>query len=36
VKAPFSRFELIAGEEVLYRTPPAVFSLGVDLSWAIP
>lgn len=36
VKAPFSRLELIAGEEVLYRTPPAVFSLAVDLSWAIP
>lgn len=36
VKAPFSRLELIAGEEVLYRTPPAAFSLGADLSWAIP
>lgn len=36
VKAPFSRLELIAGEEVLYRTPPVVFSLGADLSWAIP
>ena len=36
VAVPFSRLELMAGQEVLYRTPPAVFSLGVDLSWTIP
>lgn len=35
VAVPFSRLELTAGGELLYRTPPAVFSLAADLAWAI-
>lgn len=34
VLAPFSRPEITAGSKVLYRTPPALFSLGADISWA--
>lgn len=35
VMAPISRQEITAGSEVLYRTPPAVFSLGADVFWAV-
>ncbi len=36
VTASFSRLDVAAGSELLYRTPPAVFSLGADLLWAVP
>lgn len=32
---PFSRQEVRAASEVLYRTPPAMFSLGADVLWAL-